>query len=67
MSESNNRPEEYNGFYRSEDQKVILGLAGGLAHKFNMNITLMRVLCFCLGIWYLVGLAFKTLPTKDVE
>ena len=68
MSEKNNRPEEYNGFYRSSDEKMILGFCGGLAHKFNMDPMLVRVLAFLFMGWiYLIGLAFPELPTKDVK
>ena len=68
MSEKNNRPEEYNSFYRSSDEKMFLGVCAGLGHKFNMDPMIVRVIFFFfVGLWYFVGLAFPELPTKDVE
>ena len=34
------------GLYRSRDDRIILGLCGGLAKHYNMDPTLVRVLMF---------------------
>ena len=41
--------------YRSSDDKVIAGVCGGIAHKFDFNVTGLRwavtlVTIFCTGI-----------------
>lgn len=66
-----NFDERYNSFYCSSDDRYILGLAGGLAHKFGVPASAMRVLIFIslffmVGWAYLVGLFLPKLPTKGV-
>ena len=64
-----------NNFYRSSDDKVVAGVCGGIAHKFDFNVTGLRwavalVTIFCTGIpfiAYLVAWAIlKARPTKSV-
>lgn len=62
---------EYDGFYRSSDQKILLGVCGGIAHKFGIQLGLVRfgfVLAsfFFIGWVYFGGLFIPKLPTKDV-
>ena len=75
MSETNNRPEEYSGWYTSTDEKKALGLCAGLAHKQGMGVGTVRAIVVIASIltltglawWYLLlGLLFKKLPTKDI-
>ena len=63
------RDPRYSSLYCSEDDKMVLGLAGGLAHKFNIPSPAMRFVLF-LSMWfgvgflvYLVGLFLPALPT----
>lgn len=61
---------EYEGFYRSSDDKVIFGLCGGLAHKFGVATSTMRIVVFISGFFmigwaYLVAPALPKYPTKD--
>ena len=56
----------YDGFYRSSDDKVVLGVCGGFAHKFNMSVGTVRIIGFLLFGWlYFLGLLLPELPTKD--
>ena len=64
------RDPRYSSLYCSQDDKVVLGLAGGLAHKFNVPSAAMRFILF-LSMWfgvgflvYLVGLFLPKLPTS---
>ena len=57
------------GLYRSRDDRIILGLCGGLAKHYNMDPTLVRVLMFLftltvIGIlgYILVGLIIPEEP-----
>ena len=38
----------YDGFYRSSDDKVVLGVCGGFAHKFNISTIIDVVRCWVL-------------------
>jgi phage shock protein PspC (stress-responsive transcriptional regulator) len=63
--------DRYSGFYCSSDDKMVLGLAGGLAHKFGVPSSAMRFLVFFVFMFvawipYLVGLFLPKLPTKGV-
>ena len=66
-----NLDDRYNGLYRSSDQRVLFGLAGGLAHKFGAPVWVFRV-AFFLGAFFFVGWAYigalflPKLPTKHV-
>ena len=49
----------------------MLGLAGGLAHKFGVPVGVVRVLVvismfFAIGFAYLAGFFLPKLPTKGV-
>jgi phage shock protein PspC (stress-responsive transcriptional regulator) len=62
---------EYNQMYCSSDDKVILGFCGGLAHKYNQPVNVVRLAMF-LAAWfmlwwvYFVALFLPKLPTKNV-
>ncbi len=62
----------YNSLYCSKDDKVIFGLCGGLAHKFNVPTAAMRfmvfvlLLCGGIGLLYIVGVFLPKLPTRGV-
>ena len=60
----------YDGFYCSSDDKVIFGLCGGLAHKFEMETSQVRVLTFISGFFfigwlYFAGIFLPKHPTKS--
>jgi len=64
--------ERYGSIYCSSDQKIILGLCGGLAHKFGLPPAAMRLivfvsLWFLVGWLYLIGIFLPKLPTKNVR
>ncbi len=70
------RPREYEGWYKSSDDKVLSGVCGGLAHRWNMNSNLLRVIVLILGICFIVPVIVyvilelglkKKLPTKGKE
>jgi phage shock protein PspC (stress-responsive transcriptional regulator) len=63
--------ERYRGLYCSTDDKVLIGLCGGLAHKFGLEVGYVRAGVFLLGIFviwlpYLLGFFLPRLPTKGV-
>ena len=64
-----------NNLFRSSDDKVIAGVCGGLAHRFDLNATGLRwavalITLFLSGfpaLAYLVlWIVLKERPTKDV-
>ena len=62
---------EYDGLYRSSDDKVILGFCGGIAHKFELPVAVVRLVMFLaawffVGWFYFIGIFFPKLPTKNV-
>ena len=65
--------ERYRSLYCSSDDKIFLGLAGGLAHKVNLPSPAMRFILFLLfwsglGIlFYFVGLFLPKLPTRNLK
>ena len=66
-----NLPSEYDGFYCSSDEKVLLGVCGGLSHKFGIQLGLVRILVlvssfFLIGWLYFGGFFIQKLPTKGV-
>ena len=69
------RPLEYQGFYRSSDEKTLGGVCGGLAHKWGMSRSALQFVFLILGLLYLLGfvvyvvfwIAFKAVPTKGVK
>lgn len=63
--------ERYGGLYCSRDEKMVLGLCGGLAHKFGIQLGVVRAvvflgMMFVLWIPYLVAFFLPKLPTKNV-
>ena len=63
--------DRYRGLYCSSDEKMVLGLCGGLAHKFGVQVSVVRVvvflvMMFVLWIPYLVGIFLPKVPTRGV-
>ena len=63
--------ERYKSIYCSSDDKILLGLCGGLAHKFGLPSAAMRIIflipaAFSMGLLYFVGIVLPKLPTKNV-
>lgn len=56
------------GFYRSSDDKIIIGLCGGLAHKFGTNPLIIRILALVIPGWplYFFGLLLPKKSTKSI-
>ena len=59
----------YEGIYCSSDDKIIFGLCGGLAHKFGLQTSIVRVVVvfsafFMVGWLYFAGLFLPKYPTK---
>ena len=70
-SASANMDEQYNSLYCSSDEKRVLGLCGGLAHKFGLPIGAVRFAALVsmfafIGFFYFAGLFLPKLPTKGV-
>jgi phage shock protein C len=67
-------PSTYNGLYRSGDEKVIIGLCGGLAHKLGVDAGLVRFgmvvtwfFTFSATFWiYWLSLFLPRLPTRNI-
>ena len=62
------------GLYRSRDDRIILGVCGGLAKYYNMDPTLVRVLMFLftltvIGIlgYIIVGLIIPEEPYDRLD
>jgi phage shock protein PspC (stress-responsive transcriptional regulator) len=65
------REDPYRGLYCSSDEKILLGLCGGLAHKYGLQPGVVRGLVFILTFWmlwfpYLIAFFLPKLPTRDV-
>ena len=67
------KDSRYNSVYCSSDDKVFLGVAGGLAHKLNLPSPAVRFILF-LVFWsgvaipfYFVGFFLPRLPTLHVK
>jgi phage shock protein PspC (stress-responsive transcriptional regulator) len=63
--------ERYRGLYCSSDEKMLLGLCAGLAHKYDIQVGVVRAIVFLFAmfvLWipYLVGFFLPKLPTKGV-
>ncbi len=66
--------KDYEGFYRSSDEKSIGGVCAGLAHKWNMNRFGIQIGFILLGLFFIIGVilylacwaAFKSVPTRGV-
>jgi len=70
------RPSEYQGLYRSSDEKTIGGVCGGLAHKYGVSrggwqMILIVVTIFLFGVgllfYIIMCFGFKALPTKGIK
>jgi phage shock protein PspC (stress-responsive transcriptional regulator) len=56
------------GFYRSADDRWLLGLCGGLAHRLGMPTILVRTILILLapvGLTYPLCVFMESRPTKD--
>jgi phage shock protein PspC (stress-responsive transcriptional regulator) len=65
------RDDPYRGLYCSSDDRIIFGLCGGLAHKFDLPVTNVRIVVGILGLFvlwvpYLLAILLPKLPTKGV-
>jgi phage shock protein PspC (stress-responsive transcriptional regulator) len=68
-------PEEdprYEWLYRSSDQRILLGVCAGLAHKLGLPVIGVRILVFLslyllVGWTYFLGAALPAVPTKSVS
>lgn len=61
--------ETRKGFYRSADEKLLLGLCGGVAHRFGVPAILVRtilVLLAPIGWAYPLCVFMEARPTKDI-
>jgi phage shock protein PspC (stress-responsive transcriptional regulator) len=64
-----NLDQRYGSIYCSSDQKIIVGLCGGLAHKFGLPPAVVRVLLLFIPggpIAYIAAFFLPKLPTKGV-
>ena len=64
-----NLDERYGSIYCSSDEKIVLGLGGGLAHKFGLPPAAMRVIIFFVPfglVAYIAAFFLPKLPTKGV-
>lgn len=66
-AQRSSRSKEYEGIYCSKDDKMVFGLCGGLAHKYNVPVSVVRLLVFVALWWiYPIALFLPKLPTKNV-
>jgi phage shock protein PspC (stress-responsive transcriptional regulator) len=61
----------YDGLYRSSDDRVLLGLCGGMAHKWGVPATIVRMVVVGLaiglvGLAYFAGVFAPELRTKNI-
>lgn len=64
-----NLDERYGAIYCSSDQKMIVGLCGGLAHKFGLPPAVIRVIMIFIPfgpVAYIAAFFLPKLPTKGV-
>jgi phage shock protein C len=63
----------YEGLYRSSDERCIAGVCGGLAHKWNISKTGLRVAAFftmfffgiIIPIYIVCWILFPSRPTEN--
>lgn len=68
-------PDQYRGVYRSSDEKVLIGLCGGLAHRANVAPGLVRfvlvltwLFTWSATFWiYWFALLLPALPTQHLR
>jgi phage shock protein PspC (stress-responsive transcriptional regulator) len=61
-------PSNAAGIYRSADERLLLGLCGGLAHRFGFPAILVRtilVLLWPLGLAYPLCVFIEARPTRN--
>ena len=66
--------KEYSGLYRSSDDKILSGICGGLAHKYNQETKTLRIIAvvalfipftsWLVAICYLLSFLLPSYPTK---
>ena len=61
----------YESIYCSSDDKYLLGVCGGLAHKFGTPVAIVRLVfiiasCWVIGWIYFAGIFLPKLPTKNL-
>lgn len=68
------RPKGYESFYRSSDNAVLSGVCAGLAHKFDQQPEIVRVVFVLAAFFWVGGIAYiagsvllPKLPTKSVR
>jgi phage shock protein PspC (stress-responsive transcriptional regulator) len=69
------RLSDYQGFYRSSDEKTYGGVCGGLAHKWGMSHSALQMIFIISGLFFVLPIviyiccwiALKPLPTKDIK
>ncbi|MFN7812037.1 MAG: PspC domain-containing protein [Planctomycetia bacterium] len=59
----------YTGLYRSSDERVVLGVCAGIAHKWKVPLLAVRIAMvilslFLVGWAYFVGAFLPPLPTR---
>jgi phage shock protein PspC (stress-responsive transcriptional regulator) len=62
----------YGGLYRSSDERMVLGVCAGLAHKWSVPVMAVRVavvllLPLLMGWAYFLGAFLPALPTKPSQ
>lgn len=62
----------YSGLYRSSDERMVLGVCAGLAHKWSVPVMAVRVAVVLLmpllmGWAYFLGAFLPCLPTKSSD
>ncbi len=66
------RDLRYDRFYRSSDERLVLGLCSGLAHRWGVPVLLVRagivvLVCLMVGWAYPFSVIFPAIPTKHVR
>ena len=71
---------KYNSFYLSSDQKILLGVFGGISHKFGFNPLVIRIIAviavillfsiliggLCVAGYFLLGFILPAKPTINI-
>ena len=48
--------DQKDGLYKSSNQKMVMGVCGGLADKFGINLTILRIVMFVLCAFFFLPL-----------